>query len=402
MRKPRVLMLVDSLADEAGGAERFAVGLALALPKDDFAVGICVTRTARGGMPNELDAAGIPWLELGRTGRSDIMPLRRLGAVLRTVDLLHAHKFGSNVWGSVVGRAAGVPVIVAHEHTWSYEGQPLRRLLDGQLVGRLADSFVSVSNADRRRMIDLEGVPPEKTITIPTGFVPRMEPSAGDLRSELGIASGAPVVGTICSVRPQKALEVLLEALAIVQRGRPDTHLVVVGDGPARPGLEAHAESLGVSRVHFTGTRTDLAVIFEAFDVAVMSSDFEGLPLFAFECMNYRTPLVATAVGGLPDLVRQEETGLLVPPRDPGALARALEALLSDPGRRARMASAAHEQLPDYSMERIAARFAELYGDLLARRGGGRRLRAPGPSSPAAPELNGSARRPGSRRLADP
>ncbi|HEY1275217.1 MAG TPA: glycosyltransferase [Thermoleophilaceae bacterium] len=366
-RRPRVLMLVDSLYDGTGGAERFAVGLACALPRDRFEVSMCVTRTAEGYLPRQLAEAGVGLLVLGRRGRADVLRFRRLAAYLRRerVDVLHCHKFGSNVWGTVIGRACRVPVVVAHEHTWSYEGQPLRRLLDGFLIGRLASAFVSVSNADRERMIEIERVPARKTVTIPTGYVPRPDEAVGDLRGELGIPADAPTVGTIGQLRPQKALEVLIEAFAGV--GDPSSHLIVVGDGPSREELERRADAAGVGeRAHFLGTRVDLATVFGGLDVAAMSSDFEGLPLFAFECMAHRTPLVATRVGGLPDLVSDGSTGVLVPPRDPAALAVALRTLLADPGLRERMAAAAAERLPEFTMEAVAARFADLYDKLLA------------------------------------
>lgn len=364
-------MLVDDLSDGTGGAERFAVGLALALAKRRFEVSVCVTRTAEGYLPAELEAAGVPCIQLGRTGRWDVAPLRRLGAILRTghFEVLHCHKFGSNLWGTVIGRLAGVPVVVAHEHTWSYEGQLLRKVIDGQVIGRLADKFVAVSDADRRRMIQLEGVNPEKAITIPTGYVPRPENGRGDLRKELGIHEAAPVIGTVSQLRPQKALDVLLDAFAGLQARLPDARLVIVGDGPSRLTLEAYARHLNLQGVCFTGTRTDLRVVLAAFDVAVMSSDFEGLPLFAFECMQYKTPLVATAVGGLSDLIEDGRTGLLVPPRQPRALGEALEALIRDPVRRDSIAAAAKERLSDHSMERIGERFADLYDEVLARKG---------------------------------
>src|SRR6185436_7651557 len=113
--RTRVLMLVDSLYDGTGGAERFAVGLAAALPPERYEVAVCATRTSEGSLPAGLEAAGVGQFALGRRGRFDV---------------LHCHKFGSNVWGTLIGRAAGVPVVIAHEHTWSYEGQPLRRFLD--------------------------------------------------------------------------------------------------------------------------------------------------------------------------------------------------------------------------------------------------------------------------------
>jgi glycosyltransferase involved in cell wall biosynthesis len=370
-RRTRVLMLVDSLYDGTGGAERFAVGLATALPRDRFEAFMCATRSAEGSLVEALDAAGVPHFALGRRSRFDVLKFGRLARFLRRqqVDVLHCHKFGSNVWGTLLGRAARVPVVIAHEHTWSYEGQPLRRLLDGQLVGRLADRFVAVSNEDRRRMIEIEGVRADCAITIPTGYVPRATEDGGDLRGELGLGPGTPVVGTVAQLRPQKSLDVLITAFARLPADLAAARLVIVGDGPSRAALEHAASGLGVAeRVHFLGTRTDLTTILDAVDVAAMSSDFEGLPLFAFECMAHRTPLVATAVGGLRDLI-DGRSGVLVPPRDPNALAAALGDLLRDPARREAIAATAEERLEGYGMDAIARRFAELYDTLLVERG---------------------------------
>lgn len=367
--RPHVLVLVDALADGTGGAERFAVGLAAAMPRDELRMSFCTTRGAEGYLPRSLDEAGVELFALNRSRTLDPGAFRRLARYLRDerVDVLHCHKFGSNVWGSIIGRAAGVPAVIVHEHTWSYEGQPLRRFLDGQVVGRLCDRFVSVSNADRERMIAIEGVPAAKTITIPTSYIARADEAVGNLREELGIAPDAPTAGTIAQLRPQKALDVLIDAWRLVVAELPGAQLILVGDGPERERLERHAADAGLSEtVRLLGTRNDLGTIFGALDVAVLSSDFEGLPLFAFEAIAHDTPLVATDVGGLPDLVEDGRTGLLVPPRDPRALAGALSSLLRDERRRTTLAAAASELLPAYSMESIARRFADLYRETLA------------------------------------
>jgi glycosyltransferase involved in cell wall biosynthesis len=361
-------MLVDYLHDGTGGGERFAVGLATALPRDRYEVWFCTTRGATGELLEQMAEAGVRHFSLDRRYRFDLLPFVRLARFLRRegVDVLHAHKFGSNLWGTLVGRLARVPAVVAHEQTWSYEGRPLRRFLDGYVIGRLATRFVSVSTADRERMIEIEHVPAPKTLTIPNAYIPRPTPGEGDLRADLGIAPGAPLVGTVCQLRAQKRLDVLVEAFSLIAERVPDAHLAIVGEGPERKELERLISAAGlVGRVHAPGTRTDLATIFRAYDVAVMSSDFEGLPLFALECMAYRVPLVTTAVGGLPDLIDDGRTGVLVPPGDPGALAVALTGVLRDPARREAMADAAYERLADFTIDRVAERFGRLYDELL-------------------------------------
>jgi glycosyltransferase involved in cell wall biosynthesis len=370
--RPRVLMLVDNVNEESGGAERFAVGLAAALPAQRCEVWLCTTRVARGPLIATLGNAGVRHLHLGRRpGRLDPVAFRPLARTLRNqrIDVLHAHMFGSNVWGTLIGRMCRVPVVVANETTWSYQGQPLRRTLDGQLIGRFADTFVAVSEADRARMVSIEGVPQEKTVVIPTAFVPRVGCEAGsNLRAELGLGAEDLVIGTIAILRPQKALHVLVDAFARLAPSLPHAHLVITGPspGPVRGELEEQARVLGLQeRVHFLGQRDDVEAVWRAFDVGAMSSDFEGFPLAAIECLTCGVPLVATAVGGLRDIVEDGRTGVLVPPQDPAALAAALGALLRDPERRVRLGAAGRARAQAFTMERIAARFAELYRRLL-------------------------------------
>jgi glycosyltransferase involved in cell wall biosynthesis len=362
----RVLMLLDQLSPWSAGAERFAVGLAAHLPRDRFETVMCATRFVVDPWVETLRDAGVPWFALGRRRHADVWQFGRLVRFLvaQRVDVLHAHMFGSNVWGSLLGSAARVPVVVAHEQTWEYDGRPLRKFLDGRVIGQLADAFVAVSTADRDRMIALEKVPPHKLVLELNAYVPRTgKRERVDLRAELGLRTDALLVGTVCMFRPQKALSVLLDAVALL---RSDAHLVLAGDGECLPALERQVDRLALrERVHFLGLSEDVDGILANLDVAALSSDFEGTPLFGFECMAASTPLVATAVGGLPDMLEHGRSALLVPPRDPQALADAIDALLASPQLRRKLAQQAHADLEQYEIGVVAQRFAGLYERLL-------------------------------------
>ncbi|MEA2432061.1 MAG: hypothetical protein QOI19_2534 [Thermoleophilaceae bacterium] len=363
-------MLIDSLYP--GGAERFMVGLATNLPPERWEVTVCTTRGYEGALTAELEEAGLRHVTLGRSGRFDVAPFGRLVSLLRRerFDVLHAHKFGSNLWGTIFGRLTRTPVVVAHEQTWSYEGNRLRVFLDGWVIGRMADVLVAVSSRDQERMTSIEGVPAHKTTFIPNAFLPPGgEAADGDLRGELGIEPEVPVVGTLAVLRPQKAIDVLIDAFAQVRTRIPEAELVIAGYGPMEETWRAHAADLGLDRVHWLGMRSDQLVVLGGLDVAVMSSDFEGTPLFAFECMASRTPMVATDVGGLRDIFADGVSGMLVPPRDPAAMAAAIETLLLDPERRRAIADAAYERMSDFSIERAVERCEELYERLLATKG---------------------------------
>ncbi len=345
-----------------------AAGLATHLPAEHFEVWLCTSRAASGQPIDALRAAGVRHLHLGRReGRLDPLAFRKLAAALRRerIDVLHAHMFGSNVWGTVLGRLCCVPVVVAHEQTWSYEGQPLRRLIDGRVIGRLADAFVAVSEADGRRMIELEKVPPDRVVLLPNAHIPRG--GDADVRAELKLPRGSLVVGTIAVFRAQKALDVLVQAFAIVARSIPAAHLVLAGDGACRAALERQVAEAGLdARVHFLGLRQDVDAVWRSFDVGAMSSDFEGMPLAALECLANGVPLVATDVGGVRDALRHGHDGLLVPRRDPAALAAALEEVLVDPTRREALAVGARERGQEFGIQCIAERFGDLYLRLLA------------------------------------
>lgn len=363
----RILYLID-FASSTGGAERFAIGLATHLPRDRFEPWLCSTRGAEDSAREALSEAGIPYVDLGRQKNWDVYRLVGLAPLLRRerFDILHTHKFGSNVWGTLIGSACRVPVIVAHEHSWSYEGEPLRAWLDGRVVGRLATRVVAVSRADASRMVTRERIQAEKIVVIPNGYIPSPQTPQRDLRAELGIAPGAPVIATAAVLRPEKRLDLMIDAHARVLASIPDAHLVIAGDGDCRSDLERQARELGSDRqVHFLGTRDDVDSILRDADVGALASDREGSPLIVFECMAADTPLVATAVGGLPDVVEHGRTGLLVPRRDAVALADALVELLCDRARRATIAAAARDRLAEFTIEATAERFAVLYESLV-------------------------------------
>ncbi len=379
-QRVRVLTLVDGLGVQ-GGAERLALLIATHLDPERFESTLCVSRwpppqgegdAATRAALAQLEAAGARFLPMRRRGKADVWVWVNLAHFLRRerVQVLHAHKFGSNVWGTLMGRIARVPVVLAHEHTWSYEGQPLRRFLDRELIARGATRFIAVSREDQRRMTEVEGIDPRRTLFIPNGVPPPPPPSGRDVRAELGIEPDAPVVGTVGVHRPQKALHVLVRAAAILAEEWPDLRVLMAGEGPERVALERLAGELGVSdTVRFLGGRSDVPDVLRAIDVAVCCSYFEGSPLAVMEYMEAALPVVATAVGGVPDLIEPGVHGLLVPPGDPSALAGAISELLRDPERARTMGARGQERRRrEFDIDVLVHRLEDLYLELLAER----------------------------------
>jgi glycosyltransferase involved in cell wall biosynthesis len=382
-RRIRVATLVDMLSSQ-GGAEHFALVVATHLDPQRFDSTLCVSRwppprdwreadPSAGEALQRLKRAGVRFLALQRSRKVQLAPWLRLERFLRRerIDILHTHKFGSNVWGALTGTIARVPVIVAHEHTWSYEGQPLRRFLDRELVARAADRLIAVSREDRRRMTSVEGIDPRRTLFVPIGIVPPPPPSGRDMRAELGIAPDAGVIGTVGVMRAQKALEVLLHASAKLLPRWPSLQVLLIGDGPERAKLERLVDELGLrTAVRFLGLRTDVPDLLRGLDIAVSCSDFEGSPAAVLEYMDAALPVVATAVGGLPDLIDPGVHGLLVPARDPDALASALGELLADPQRARAMGARGRERRrAEFDLDVMIERLQDLYCELLRQRG---------------------------------
>jgi glycosyltransferase involved in cell wall biosynthesis len=262
-----------------------------------------------------------------------------------------------------------VPVIVAHEHTWSYQGQPLRRLADRVVIARGSSAFVAVSREDQRRMIEIEGIRPQDTLFIPNGIPAPPAASGSDVRAELGIAPEAPVIGTVSVLRPQKALDVLLRASRILVEEFPGLRVLIAGEGDRRFALEDLTAELGLQdAVMFLGVRTDVPDVLEALDVAVSSSDFEGSPLSVMEYMEAARPVVATRVGGIPDLIDDGAQGLLVEPQDPAGFAAAVAQLLRDPERARQMGERGRERRrTEFDIDVMVRRLEALYEELRAK-----------------------------------
>ncbi len=371
-RRLRVLVLVDGLG-LTGGGERLARNLAVNLDPDRFESVLCVTRWsdaissepgAREAM-DELREAAVELLGLDRGSVLDLAAWRPLVRRLRAgrVDVLHAHKIGSNIWGAFWSLVAKPPVFIAHEHTWSFEGNRPRKLLDRHLIARRADAFLCVSQEDRRRMIEIERIDPSKLIYVPNGIPPLSLPENPAIREELSIPADAPIIGAICVLRDQKAVDVLVRASAEVRERFPEVRVLIAGDGPLREDLERLRGELGLEgTVHFLGNRSDVPALLASFDIAALSSDYEGAPLVIMEYMAAGLPIVATRVGGVPDLIEDERSGLLVERRSPSELAAALIRLLDDPETAARLGAAARErQRAEFSIVAAAARVGALY-----------------------------------------
>lgn len=376
-RRLKVVALVRKFGSAGGGgAERLARELLVALDPNRFERILFVSRPPapeeRVGeaIAADLRRRGVRVEFLRRRFKYDPLAWWPLLSLLRRerVDILHTHAFGQNAWGTVVGRLAGVPVVIAHEHNWAFAGRALRPIVDRHLIARGSDAFVVVSRPALRGMIELERIPPDDLVLLPNGIRPLRPGDRAAVRAELGIGPDDPVIGTVCVLRTEKALDVLVRASRLVMQEMPSLRVLIAGDGDDRPAVEAVVRDLGLEkRVLLLGARDDVPDVLAALDVAVLSSDFEGMPLALLEFMDAARPIVATRVGAVPDLIENGVHGLLVPPRDEPALAGAITALLRDRERARDMGARARERRQrefdlDGTVERLQALYEQLRG----------------------------------------
>jgi glycosyltransferase involved in cell wall biosynthesis len=311
--------------------------------------------------------------------------LEAVGALYRLLraerpHVVHTHTAKAGFVGRVAARLAGVPVIVHTYHGHVLHGyySPLQsRLLRAMERGLavLSDVLVAVSPRIKQDLVGYRIARPEKIRVIPLGF--DLKPFLGasrdgsTFRRAVGIPEAAPVIAIVGRIFPIKNHRLFLDAAARIARGNVDARFLVVGDGTLRAEMERHAATLGIrDRVVFTGWRRDLDRIYPDVDVLVVSSDNEGTPVSAIEAMASACPVVATRVGGLPDLVDHGVTGLLVPPRDPDALGGAVLELLRDRDRARRMGQAGRERARErFTLDRLVGDVEALYDELLPRPG---------------------------------
>ncbi|MDR7544443.1 MAG: glycosyltransferase family 4 protein [Armatimonadota bacterium] len=327
-------------------------------------------------VPPDVRFVRIPDLVRDPSPVRDLRALRVLYRLMRDgrFDVVHTHTTKAGLLGRVAARLAGVPVVIHTPHGHAFHGY-LSPLASGALVAlervlaRWTDRIVCLTEAEREDYLSRGVGDPTRLAVVHSGVAlerftgpPR---ALSPLREALGIPEGCPVVGCVARLVPVKGVDVLLEAFAGVRSVVPHARLVVVGDGPDRAALEAQARTLHLDGcVTFAGLRRDVPDLMRLFDVVAVPSRNEGMGKVAVEAMAAGRPVVASAVSGLRDVVRDGQTGLLVPPGDPRALAAALTRLLADPALRARMGEAGRIRAADYAVARMVEALTSLYRNL--------------------------------------
>lgn len=370
-RRPRVLHLINSF--ELGGTERQAVELLKRLDQTRFDVRLAAIQR-KGPLYDEVTAQYPRLHEFPLNSLYNAQAFRqmqRLRAWLldEQIDILHAHDFYAGWLGTLAAQFTGVKLIACQRHL---------RLSDRwvhaagrRVINHLAHRVVVNAELIRSYVLETGTAQADKLVVIRNGLTFQADPKTRDavraaLLAELQLPTDALLIGNVANLRPVKGHRYLLQAAATVIRQFPNAHFVLIGTGELHNALQAQAAELGIrANVHLLGQRPNAAQLAQAFDLAVLASLHEGLPNTVMEAMAAGVPVVATAVGGVLELINDAETGYLAPAADAARLAEKLSQALADESGRAEIAARGRAFVLDqFSMQRMVAATERLYDEL--------------------------------------
>jgi glycosyltransferase involved in cell wall biosynthesis len=358
---------------DVGGTEAHVVELASGMDRKKFEVVVCSLKPV-GRLGEELCARGIRVVSLGGVGKFDLRVFIRLWCIIKSErpDVVQAFLFWANIAARLVGQLGLQCGVISSYHDEVVPEGWLNRVIDRATM-KWTKYIVCCSEAVRRSVEQRIGGGKNQFVVIPFGVnTDRFREPRGILGGTIALQNGLPVIGTVCRlVEPKKGLKYLLEAVAQLEQeaGKPVCQVLFVGEGPAEQSLRTLSERLGISpRVAFVGIRRDIPEVLSLMNIFVLPSLYEGFGIAILEAMAAGKPVVATAVGGIPEFVVPGQSGFLVPPGDAPALARAMKQLLDEPEKARAMGRQGQEHVKKhYSIESVVRQHEQLYELCLAQ-----------------------------------
>jgi len=367
----KVLHIAGSVA--SAGAEKYILTIAENIGRE---FEITVACPCYGRLVDELRDRGVKTIVLGKKVKYKLSACLGLAAFMRKnkVQIVHSHNPRSDFCARISSRLAGVPIHISTVHNSIYAVSILKTwayLFFYSLPLYMPDKLIALSQAGSDELVYRCKVDPQRVVAIPIGVdTERFDPTKYDsgLRDALGIEPNIPLIGIVAQLTAQKGHIYLLEAMRRIVRAFPKTKCLIVGDGPLREKLQGLAEKLGLSgHCIFTGARDDIPEVLSALDVWVLPSvASEGLPRALLEALAMGKPVVTTRVGGIPELVIDGITGILVPPKDSEALKDAILSLLMDREKAREMGKRSRELVvKNFTQELMVRRIEKLYRTLM-------------------------------------
>jgi glycosyltransferase involved in cell wall biosynthesis len=359
-----VLQVVLNL--DPGGTERLVIEICSRL-RQRYRIAVCCLEDAGAWAPELLDR-GVQVVSLGRASGFQPTLAQKLARVARRhrARIMHCHHYSSFVYGALASLMVPSARVLYTEHgRLDNQRASFKRRMASAVLGLLPWGTYAVSE-DLRSHMTHEGFHESRVQVIPNGIPVEPAPDTGEaarMRAECGIPPDARVIGTVGRLNPVKALHILLTAFVRVLAVDPRARLLIIGDGPERARLEQLAEKLRCrGQVHFLGYRSNPRRLIAAMDVYVNSSKFEGISLTILEAMMAGKPVVATRVGGTPEVVQDRTTGILVAPQDPEGMADAISSLLAAPERARTFGQAGRLEVERrFSIEAMVENYAREY-----------------------------------------
>jgi len=371
MTRIKIAHVVHSL--EVGGLENGLVNVINHLDPSVFSHSIvCLIRS--GELAKRIIHEDVSVRELGLNPNRFKFPVMRLAKLFREIrpDIVHTRAWGT-VDAIMAARLAGVPRVIHGEHGRDVadpEGRDRKRNVIRKCLSPMVDSFMTVSNDLQRWLTEMVGIPAHKVVRIHNGVDTQKFSREGRAaaRRMLGLDDADVAIGIVGRLDPVKDHRSLLQAFASAAQANPLARLIIVGDGAVREAIESQINALRIAdRVQMLGERQDVADILRALDCFTLTSIAEGISNTILEAMATGLPVVATRVGGNPELVQHGLTGQLVAPGDVDALAQAFKTYLNDPELRIRVGNAARDRTEKYfSLERMVANYTEFYSSVSA------------------------------------
>ena len=369
-----------SVRGTGGGPEKTILIGAERHDRGRFAVTVCYLRDRRDevfGIDARAKQLAIDYVEVRERHSFDPAIWSALLTIVhnRRIDIVHGHDYKTNLLAWLLARRTGV-IPLATSHGWTGQTWRERRVYypADRMVLRWFPRVVAVSSEVRATLVRAGATASRVTVLLngidPAAF--RADPDRRErVRHALGCTAADQVIGAVGRLEAQKRFDLLIEAFAALRAEWPQARLVIVGDGSLRPRLEAQAAALSLGDAcRFLGHRADVADLHDAFDLSVQSSEYEGTPNAVLEAMAMETPLVATDVGGTRELALPGAHALIVPPRDVGALRRAMADVLADPAAAQSRARAARARIEhELSFAERTRRLEAIYDALMVEHG---------------------------------
>ena len=372
MKKTNILQIISTL--DVGGVETQLSELVKRLNREKYNITVCCI--TRGGLlEGRIKEAGIKLVILKRKFKFDPSIIFQMVRLIKRekIDLVHTYMFTANTWGRIAAVLANVHVIIASERNAIPWRKKILHILIDRFLSRYTDVIVCNSNFIKRVNTKRASISEKKfTVVYNAVDIKQFSPEINSdmIRREFSMPPGVPVVGMVARLHSCKGHQYLLKAAVEVIKGLPEVKFVLVGDGELREELENSAMRLGISKnIIFTGNREDVPQLIQLFNVAVLSSIHEGFGNFLIEAMACSKPVVATNVGGIPEVVKNEETGILVPPENPEALAEGIIRLLRNKEESRRMGLAGRRRVEQYFDIKLKVRkVEEIYDKLIGEK----------------------------------